>query len=94
MGKRSFSDAFKQNVLNLYKTSGPKEASKKFGVSHHVIMEWRRAAGVQKFREGSVKKGKLKREKRKVYDAKFKMTVIQHSRDHSVMKAATKFNIK
>ena len=93
MGKRFFSDTFKQKVLNFYKESGPKEASEKFGVSKHLILEWRRAAGVKKFNESSSKKVKLKREKRRVYDAKFKMTVIQYSQEHRISKAASKFNV-
>ena len=95
--KRVFTAQFKQEVLQFYLQYGPKEASVKFGVSKHLIYEWRRKAPeVEKFTDSPEKKNSIylgQKGKRKFYDSSFKQKVINYALDHGVTETSKIFDI-
>ena len=95
--KRVFTAQFKQEVLQFYLQYGPKEASVKFGVSKHLIYEWRRKAPeVEKFTDSPEKKNSIflgQKVKRKSYDSFFKQKVISYALDHGVTETSKIFDI-
>ena len=95
--KRVFTAQFKQEVLQFYLQYGPKEASVKFGVSKHLIYEWRRKAPeVEKFTDSPEKKKSIflgQKGKRKSYDSFFKQKVISYALDHGVTETSKIFDI-
>jgi len=95
MGKKTvYSDDFKQKVLEFYKAEGPKKASEKFGVTKHLILQWRRVH--TKFNCEAYNKNSdkiISRSKRKHYTDDFKITVLKHFEEFGERATAEKFDL-
>jgi len=97
MGKKTvYSDDFKQKVLEFYKAEGPKKASEKFGVTKHLILQWRRVHtkfNCEAYNKNSDKIKSTSPSKRKHYTDDFKITVLKHFEEFGERATAVKFDL-
>ena len=94
MGKTTFTDSFKEEVLKDYSEIGPKAVCDKYGLSKHTVMLWRKKAGLEKFRNTPQRSIFRKREpKRNHYSASFKLKVLEHFDQSSEQATCDTFGI-
>ena len=91
MPKRTYSDSFKEQILQEYSDYGPKAVCDKYGISKGTLMCMRKRSGVDKFTNSHKKSGRTRRTK--AYSASFKLRVLDYFEDHTAKETEDQFNL-